>query len=174
MPCCHGYAPLTTVIVAVLALDIDPVKVDLTQNNCAVYGVDMQKVSVTKDDFYAFAERYESASRDSSGPLSMPHIDVVFLSPPWGGQDYLVPAGDKQDCSGGAKDAVDIVTLLAAGRRFRPSTIMLYLPRNTDEDQLRTFLRPGETVEIVRHQARYKKSDGKKVKAVTAVFRCQC
>lgn len=60
--------------VSVLAIDIDPVRLDLARHNAAVYGVS-DRIDFLQGDFLQLASRLRG--------------DVVFLSPPWGGPDYL-------------------------------------------------------------------------------------
>ncbi|KAJ1191902.1 hypothetical protein NDU88_001215 [Pleurodeles waltl] len=57
----------------VIAIDIDPVKIDLARNNAEVYGV-AQQIEFILGDFMLLASDIKA--------------DVVFLSPPWGGPDY--------------------------------------------------------------------------------------
>ncbi|RXM27240.1 Trimethylguanosine synthase [Acipenser ruthenus] len=58
----------------VIAIDIDPVRIALAQNNAEVYGVAGQ-IEFIQGDFMLLASDLKA--------------DVVFLSPPWGGPDYL-------------------------------------------------------------------------------------
>ncbi|MGH0135973.1 UNVERIFIED_CONTAM: hypothetical protein FKN15_025240 [Acipenser sinensis] len=58
----------------VIAIDIDPVRIALAQNNAEVYGVSGQ-IEFIQGDFMLLASGLKA--------------DVVFLSPPWGGPDYL-------------------------------------------------------------------------------------
>ncbi|XP_038435256.1 trimethylguanosine synthase isoform X2 [Canis lupus familiaris] len=57
----------------VIAIDIDPVKIDLARNNAEVYGI-ADKIEFICGDFLLLASHLKA--------------DVVFLSPPWGGPDY--------------------------------------------------------------------------------------
>uniref|UniRef100_A0A4X2LMU5 Trimethylguanosine synthase n=1 Tax=Vombatus ursinus TaxID=29139 RepID=A0A4X2LMU5_VOMUR len=57
----------------VIAIDIDPSKIDLAHNNAEVYGV-ADKIEFICGDFMLLASDLKA--------------DVVFLSPPWGGPDY--------------------------------------------------------------------------------------
>ncbi|KAB1256435.1 Trimethylguanosine synthase [Camelus dromedarius] len=57
----------------VIAIDIDPVKIDLARNNAEVYGT-ADKIEFICGDFLQLAPGLKA--------------DVVFLSPPWGGPDY--------------------------------------------------------------------------------------
>ena len=56
-----------------IAIDIDPVKIDLARNNAEIYGV-VDKIEFICGDFLQLASSLTA--------------DVVFLSPPWGGPDY--------------------------------------------------------------------------------------
>uniref|UniRef100_A0A668UE34 Trimethylguanosine synthase n=1 Tax=Oreochromis aureus TaxID=47969 RepID=A0A668UE34_OREAU len=58
----------------VLAVDIDPVRLDMARHNAAVYSV-ADRIDFIQGDFLQLAPHL--------------HADVVFLSPPWGGPDYL-------------------------------------------------------------------------------------
>ncbi|XP_072267290.1 trimethylguanosine synthase isoform X2 [Pyxicephalus adspersus] len=58
----------------VIAVDIDPVKLDLAYNNAQVYGVEDQ-IEFIRADYMHVAPDLKA--------------DVVFLSPPWGGPDYV-------------------------------------------------------------------------------------
>uniref|UniRef100_UPI00398F3081 trimethylguanosine synthase isoform X2 n=1 Tax=Pristiophorus japonicus TaxID=55135 RepID=UPI00398F3081 len=58
----------------VIAVDIDPVKIDLAQNNARVYGV-TEQIEFILGDFMLLASDLKA--------------DAVFLSPPWGGPDYV-------------------------------------------------------------------------------------
>ncbi|CAJ0968884.1 unnamed protein product [Ranitomeya imitator] len=58
----------------VIAVDIDPVKLDLAYNNAMVYGV-ADRIELIRADFMCIARDLKA--------------DVVFLSPPWGGPDYV-------------------------------------------------------------------------------------
>lgn len=57
----------------VIAIDIDPVKVEMAKHNAAVYGV-ADKIQFIVGDFFEI------------GPTLS--ADMVFLSPPWGGPKY--------------------------------------------------------------------------------------
>ena len=61
-------------LVSVLAIDIDPVRLDLARHNAVVYNV-ADRIDFVQGDFLELAPRLLG--------------DVVFLSPPWGGPDYL-------------------------------------------------------------------------------------
>ncbi|PIA46268.1 hypothetical protein AQUCO_01500052v1 [Aquilegia coerulea] len=57
----------------VIAIDIDPQKIEYAQQNAAIYGVD-GIIDFINGDFFQLAPKMKA--------------DTVFLSPPWGGPDY--------------------------------------------------------------------------------------
>lgn len=57
-----------------MAIDIDPVRLELARHNAAVYDA-ADRIEFVQGDFLQVAPRLRA--------------DVVFLSPPWGGPDYL-------------------------------------------------------------------------------------
>ncbi|KAJ2723013.1 Trimethylguanosine synthase [Coemansia sp. Benny D115] len=58
----------------VIAIDIDPVRLEMARNNAEVYGV-ADRIEFILGDFYELAPRLKA--------------DVVFMSPPWGGPEYI-------------------------------------------------------------------------------------
>ncbi|XP_070337337.1 trimethylguanosine synthase isoform X2 [Equus asinus] len=99
----------------VIAIDIDPVKIDLARNNAEVYGI-ADKIEFICGDFLLLASQLKA--------------DVVFLSPPWGGPDYATA------------ETFDIRTMMSPDgfEIFRLSqkitnNIVYFLPRNADIDQ---------------------------------------
>jgi 23S rRNA G2445 N2-methylase RlmL len=59
----------------VIAIDIDPLKIELARHNATVYGVS-DRIEFIVGDFFDVVPNLVAA-------------DVIFLSPPWGGTDYL-------------------------------------------------------------------------------------
>lgn len=59
---------------SVIAIDIDPIRLALAQHNAEVYGV-AHRIEFLQGDFLQLAPRLRA--------------DMVFLSPPWGGPEYL-------------------------------------------------------------------------------------
>lgn len=59
---------------AVIAIDIDPEKLHLAKNNAEVYGV-ADRIEFILGNYLDLAPKLAA--------------DVVFLSPPWGGPEYL-------------------------------------------------------------------------------------
>lgn len=67
----------------VIALDTNPTRLALARHNAAIYGV-ADRIEFILADYLSFSQSY----------LALPYsedrrIDVVFLSPPWGGPSYL-------------------------------------------------------------------------------------
>ena len=58
----------------VIGNDMDPEKIVLAKNNAAIYNV-FENITFSNEDFLNFSPDQK--------------IDVVFLSPPWGGIDYV-------------------------------------------------------------------------------------
>uniref|UniRef100_A0A8C8YKR1 Trimethylguanosine synthase n=1 Tax=Prolemur simus TaxID=1328070 RepID=A0A8C8YKR1_PROSS len=128
----------------VIAIDIDPVKIDLARNNAEVYGV-ADKIEFICGDFLLLAPCLKA--------------DVVFLSPPWGGPDYATA------------ETFDIRTMMSPDgfEIFRLSqkitnNIVYFLPRNADVDQVASLAGPGGQVEIEQNFL------NNKLKTITAYF----
>ncbi|XP_062260907.1 trimethylguanosine synthase isoform X2 [Platichthys flesus] len=119
----------------VLAIDIDPVRLSLAHHNATVYGVENQ-IDFLQGDFLQLAS----------------HLcgDVVFLSPPWGGPNYLTA------------DVFDIGTMMQPDgfeifrlAKLISDNIVYFLPRNADMDQVKhalTDLNPQQEQEIQKPQ----------------------
>ncbi|XP_038204052.1 trimethylguanosine synthase isoform X2 [Arvicola amphibius] len=128
----------------VIAIDIDPVKIDLARNNAEVYGI-ADKIEFICGDFLLLAPCLKA--------------DVVFLSPPWGGPDYATA------------ETFDIRTMMFPDgfEIFRLSqkitnNIVYFLPRNADIDQVASLAGPGGQVEIEQNFL------NNKLKTITAYF----
>ncbi|XP_042829024.1 trimethylguanosine synthase isoform X3 [Panthera tigris] len=128
----------------VIAIDIDPVKIDLARNNAEVYGI-ADKIEFICGDFLLLASHLKA--------------DVVFLSPPWGGPDYATA------------ETFDIRTMMSPDgfeifRRSQKITnnIVYFLPRNADIDQVASLAGPGGQVEIEQNFL------NNKLKTITAYF----
>lgn len=78
---------LTRVLLTVIALDISPVRLALARHNAVIYGV-ADRIEFVLADYISFAHGYISR------PAGKRPIDIVFLSPPWGGPDYLLQGDD--------------------------------------------------------------------------------
>ncbi|KAK9098170.1 hypothetical protein Syun_025215 [Stephania yunnanensis] len=101
----------------VVAIDIDPRKIELALNNAKIYGVEGQIDFVVGD----FLQRASSLK-----------ADVVFLSPPWGGPSYKNVKKFTLDLLK-PKDGYSIFQI---ARKITPNIIM-FLPRNVDLRQVK-------------------------------------
>jgi len=111
--------------ISVIAIDIDPKKIEIARHNAELYGV-ADRIQFIIGDFFALAPTLKG--------------DVVFLSPPWGGPDftdleeykmsYIMPE------KGGIKEMMSLTRQIT-------SNIALHLPKNTnifDVRQNNTFI----------------------------------
>ncbi|KAF9905347.1 Trimethylguanosine synthase [Linnemannia zychae] len=100
----------------VIAIDIDPVRLNCARHNARIYGVE---------------DRIEFICGDYMKLLPRLKADVVFLSPPWGGPGYL------------AQDVFDIKRDIPMDGEFLfnetckiTKNIAYFLPRNSDPNQI--------------------------------------
>ncbi|XP_044150172.1 trimethylguanosine synthase isoform X2 [Bufo gargarizans] len=128
----------------VIAVDIDPVKLELAYNNAMVYGV-ADRIELIRADYMCVARDLKA--------------DVVFLSPPWGGPDYV------------SAKTFDIKTMMSPDgfEVFQLSqqitkNIIYFVPRNTDVEQVASLAGPGGQVEIEQNFL------NKKLKTMTIYF----
>ncbi|XP_068557495.1 trimethylguanosine synthase [Cebidichthys violaceus] len=128
----------------VLAIDIDPVRLDLARHNATVYNV-ADRIDFLQGDFLQLAPRLRG--------------DVVFLSPPWGGPNYLTA------------EVFDIKTMMQPEgfeifrlAKLISDNIVYFLPRNADMDQIASLAGPGGKVEVEQNIL------NNKLKTVTAYF----
>ncbi|XP_059145451.1 trimethylguanosine synthase-like [Physella acuta] len=128
----------------VIAIDIDESKIEMARNNAEVYGV-ADRIEFIHGDFLQLAPTLKA--------------DVVFLSPPWGGPEYLnKDIYDLDDMAG--FNASDLISL----SRQVTDSIAFFLPRNTDSEKLTALAGVGKQVEIEQNFL------NKKLKTITAYF----
>lgn len=128
----------------VLGVDIDPVRLNLARHNAEVYGV-ADRIEFVQGDFLQLAPRLQG--------------DVVFLSPPWGGPDYLT------------SEVFNIETMMEPNgfktfqmAKLISDNIVYFLPRNADMDQIASLAGPGGQVEVEQNFL------NNKLKTITAYF----
>ncbi|XP_076282032.1 trimethylguanosine synthase 1 isoform X2 [Lasioglossum baleicum] len=113
----------------VLAIDVDPAKIELARNNARVYGVD-DRIEFIVGDFLQLAPKLVA--------------DVVFLSPPWGGPGYtkneIFDLNDIMKPIGGIK-------IFEIAKRIADH-VAYFLPRNVDTMQLAMLAGVGGAVEV--------------------------
>ncbi|KIY46827.1 S-adenosyl-L-methionine-dependent methyltransferase [Fistulina hepatica ATCC 64428] len=158
----------------VIALDISPTRLALARHNAQVYGV-ADRIEFILADYISFAEAY--VDRHSERKRA---IDVVFLSPPWGGPSYLAGSSRRASPSAAATAEDDDDThptyslssikpipgdqLFHLSRKITPN-IAYYLPRNADINEVSELLDgTDETVEIEEEWM------GNKLKVLTCYF----
>ncbi|KAF9160974.1 Trimethylguanosine synthase [Actinomortierella ambigua] len=111
----------------VIAIDIDPVRLDCAKHNARIYGVE-DRIEFILGDYMTLIPRLKA--------------DVVFLSPPWGGPSYSEREFDiKQDIP------MDGEYLFRETQKITPH-IAYYLPRNSNAEQIGRLAGEGETCEI--------------------------
>lgn len=113
----------------VIAIDIDPKKIEMAKHNATVYGVE-DRIEFIVGDFLQLAKTLKA--------------DVVFLSPPWGGPTYL-----KEEIFDLEKSLLPIPgSEMYRKTKMITDNIAMFLPRNTNTDQLVRYAGPGSAVEI--------------------------
>lgn len=128
----------------VIAIDIDPVKITLARHNATVYGVE-DRIDFIVGDYMKLIPRLKA--------------DVVFLSPPWGGPDYV------------SAEVFDIKTMIPLDgvqvfeeTKSITENIAYFMPRNADVEQLSLLASPNGNVEIEQNFL------NKKLKTITAYY----
>ncbi|CAA0274979.1 unnamed protein product [Arabidopsis thaliana] len=132
----------------VIAIDSDPKKLDLAKHNAAIYGV-ADKIDFVKGDFFDLAHNLKAGT--------------VFLSPPWGGPDYLKASTYDMKTMLRPRDGD---ALFKAAMNIA-STIIMFLPRNVDINQLAELAlstSPPWSLEVEKNYL------NGKLKAVTAYY----
>uniref|UniRef100_A0A2M3Z1H2 Trimethylguanosine synthase n=1 Tax=Anopheles braziliensis TaxID=58242 RepID=A0A2M3Z1H2_9DIPT len=115
----------------VLAIDIDPRKIEMAKHNASVYGV-ADRIEFITGDFVQLA---------AGGRLK---ADTVFLSPPWGGPSYM-----KDEVYDLEKSLLPLpATDLMRAAQQVSHNVVLYLPRNSNTQQLTMLAGPNGAVEI--------------------------
>lgn len=103
---------------SVIAIDIDPLKIELARNNAEVYGVS-DRIEFIIGDYYALAPTLKA--------------DIVFLAPPWGGPSYslqkTISIDDIMPMYGGGNYLYELTSQIT-------KNIVYFLPRNIDVDQV--------------------------------------
>ncbi|XP_015690185.1 uncharacterized protein LOC102708232 isoform X2 [Oryza brachyantha] len=134
----------------VIAIDIDPQKIDCAQHNATVYGVNDHIDFITGDFIHM-----------------SPHLkgETAFMSPPWGGPDYAKV--DVYDIT--MLKPCDGYSLFKLGTSIA-SRVVMFLPRNIDQNQLADMclsVDPPWAVEVEKNFL------NGKLKAITAYFEQQ-
>ena len=163
----------------VIAIDNSATRLALARHNAAVYGV-ADRIEFILGDFISYATSLQHMSSQSLSPRRRP-IDVVFLSPPWGGVNYLSMSSSKDNQvhpttsvqgenrdpgmthSGAGQDySLANVSPLHGGELFNIArtitpNIAYFLPRNQDLEEVSALVEPkttggGQTVGNTSHE----------------------
>ncbi|WWC73757.1 uncharacterized protein I206_107729 [Kwoniella pini CBS 10737] len=155
----------------VIAIDNDLIRLKIARHNALHHGV-ADRIEFIHGDFINFVKALSKTNK-----VKQEIVDVVFLSPPWGGIDYLNTPSTTYPLSSilpiPGDELFDLTTTLTPN-------IAYYLPRNTDLKQLSALAktiegngdkpdntnteRNREWVEIEEEWV------GEKLKAITAYF----
>ncbi|KAA3681751.1 trimethylguanosine synthase [Paragonimus westermani] len=125
----------------VVAVEMDPSRVKMASHNARIYGV-LPKIEFVCADFFDWAQNEislhrRSLSRPSTVSSSSPYA-ALFMSPPWGGPDYLNDTVfdlnsihfSTADPSRSIWHAIRLAGQLCGGN------VALFLPRNANVTQL--------------------------------------
>ncbi|KAI8869656.1 S-adenosyl-L-methionine-dependent methyltransferase [Ramicandelaber brevisporus] len=112
----------------VIAIDIDPQKIEIARHNASIYGV---------------SEYIEFINGDSTQIAKSLKADAVFLSPPWGGPEYL-----NQDVFPmSAMLPLHGVELFELYKNIS-NNLVYFLPRNSDMNEVALMAGPGGRCEL--------------------------
>ncbi|KXN84137.1 Trimethylguanosine synthase [Leucoagaricus sp. SymC.cos] len=155
----------------VIALDTNPIRLALARHNAQIYGV-ADRIEFIQADYLSFARSY--LSRSSSSSNNHRKIDVVFLSPPWGGPSYLSGVTTHPIYSLSSIQPIHGKALFALTRKITPN-LAYYLPRNTDLSEISGLLNgtneDGNTIRLPEEQVEIEEEwMGNKLKALTCYF----
>ncbi|KAB0796146.1 hypothetical protein PPYR_10207 [Photinus pyralis] len=128
----------------VIAIDIDVNKINFAKHNAEIYKV-ADRIEFIVGDFFQLAKSLKG--------------DVVFLSPPWGGPEYL----NRSTYDLEYLQPRPLTALMEAVRKVTQN-VCLFLPRNCNTYQLITAAGPGGRVELEQNFL------NKKLVALTAYF----
>ncbi|XAR49436.1 Noranthrone synthase [Bertholletia excelsa] len=131
----------------VIAIDIDPQKVELAVNNAKIYGME-DYIDFVIGDFFQLASSLKG--------------DVVFLSPPWGGPSYKTTKNFTLDLLK-PRDGYSMFQVAQA----ITSSIIMFLPRNVDLHQLEELSWLSSPPLHIEIEKNYVKN---KFKGITAYF----
>ncbi|KAI0831980.1 S-adenosyl-L-methionine-dependent methyltransferase [Trametes gibbosa] len=165
----------------VIALDVSPIRLALARHNAALYGV-QDRIEFVLGDFLSFARSLQTARSPEGGTQSSKRkIDVVFLSPPWGGPSYIAGSPTKpraattlsspEDTTNNAHAEFGLESIgpihgrdLFKVAREITKNVAYFLPRNTNLEEISQLVSPEEKVEVEEEWM------GSKLKALTCYY----
>ena len=110
--------------VRVIACDNDEARLELASHNADVYGV-RNSIDFVCDDVIATMKSAVASSHRRDATL----IDMIFLSPPWGGPEYL--NAENFDLREQLVSGLNLIDVLKLALSVTPN-VACFLPRNTD------------------------------------------
>ncbi|VDC02843.1 unnamed protein product [Peniophora sp. CBMAI 1063] len=147
----------------VIALDISPTRLALARHNAEIYGV-ADRIEFILADFLSFARTLRptgtgSLCTDYPDPATR-KIDVVFLSPPWGGPSYLAGSAlpgstaEEDEATAEVKHpefTLDSVAPIHGRELFDVArqisrNVAYFLPRNTRLEEIAALLPPPSSL----------------------------
>lgn len=165
-----------------IAIDNSIVRLNLARHNAVIYGV-QDRIEFILADFPSWARALQSISSETSDTASspsVPKIDIVFLSPPWGGPSYIGSSSSKQDpppipdttdSEEHPMFTLDMTAPLPGDELYNLARsitphIAFFLPRNTDINEVSRLVSPNsdEKIEVEEEWM------GSKLKAITCYF----
>lgn len=131
-------------ILLVIAIDIDPKKIEMAKHNARVYGVE-DRIEFIQGDFLQLAPTLTA--------------DIVYLSPPWGGPSY------------GSIDIFDLEKnielngyhIFEVAKKIS-SNIVYFLPRNVNVEQVISLMDDKSPLELEQNFL------NNRLKTITAYF----
>ncbi|TEB39893.1 S-adenosyl-L-methionine-dependent methyltransferase [Coprinellus micaceus] len=146
----------------VIALDISSTRLALARHNAEIYGV-ADRIEFVQADYLSFIENQVLQSNTRK-------IDVIFLSPPWGGPSYLDGPAQVQTPAEGEHPPYHLSSIqpihgadLFKRSRVVTPNIAYFLPRNTVLSEI-AELAGNEKVEVEEEWT------GSKLKALTCYY----
>lgn len=140
---------LQSPLVRVIGIDVNADRLLMAKHNAKIYGVNHQCEFILGD----FMNVMKSLNRQL--------IDVVFLSPPWGGLNYV--NSEKYSLNSMTPNGFEIVRQC---RKYLSNNISFLMPRNVDLAEVKNNLidREHPIIEYENNMV------GKKVKTITVYF----
>lgn len=161
--------------VAVIAIDTSLTRLACARHNAELYGV-ADHIRFVHADFVQWARDLATKKNVPSIGPSDPwdDVEVVFLSPPWGGVDYMRERAGTALANKSLAKPANVYTLetlaplpgkelMSLSRQLTPH-VALYVPRNTDLKELGELVNDGEKAEVEEERM------NGKVKALTVYF----
>lgn len=131
----------------VIAIDVDPQKIDYAQHNAFIYGVS-ERIDFIKGDFFKIAPSLKG--------------DVAFLAPPWGGPDYAkMPTYDIRSLKPREGQYLFRTASMIAAK------VVMFLPRNVNLEQLADLSLSADPPWNLEVEKNYLNG---KLKSITAYF----